>query len=493
MTSTTFSHASPPNPTTEDGLTSQMQPQPKKRAVLAEAPRKGGASTITTTGTRTSRARNGSGQAAPASSSSTNSGPTHACVASSSRPAPPNARLQIFQDPAPGAQEEDGENEPPEPETPTPWAELGTRVSRVKENVPEVKKMRGTTLRAGGSRGTGVARTVARAGGSRLEIFRDPEQDVGAGSVLKDEGQHIGEGAQSMANGAGPSSNSAGKAAFAPFRDDATATTDKPKTSAKTSSSRTTTKIPTPATRSKPIFAPFVDPGADSEAKSAPTDKGKTATKAKPSTAHTRSASASTSKTSTSSKAAFVPFVDPGKEADTIPVDKGKSRVTSNSSSKDKAKAKASTPTFAPFVDSDATVTRSKSKVSMASLPSVPKSKPAFVPFKDPALDGDDDDDGGATKPSIMKATTSFVPFIDVPEENATSSKGNEKEKEKKVQIVPVTPAKPTFMPFRDEVSLVDSIHLTRNPVLLPCCPVVERRALTAIGPISAYFTYDCC
>lgn len=64
-----------------------------------------------------------------------------------------------------------------------PWAELGTRKSRIKENVPEVSKASGTTLKQSG-RSTRAA-TAAR--GSQIAIFRDPDGTAGEDGTEGDE------------------------------------------------------------------------------------------------------------------------------------------------------------------------------------------------------------------------------------------------------------------------------------------------------------------
>ncbi|KII87875.1 hypothetical protein PLICRDRAFT_125133 [Plicaturopsis crispa FD-325 SS-3] len=83
-----------------------------------------------------------------------------------------NSRLQIFVDPL-GAEAQDAES------SATPWADIGTRKTRVKENVPEVKKLGGTTLRQAGR----AKRVASGSGGaSRIVPFRDPEP--GDGDVM---------------------------------------------------------------------------------------------------------------------------------------------------------------------------------------------------------------------------------------------------------------------------------------------------------------------
>ncbi|KAI0918641.1 hypothetical protein AcW1_009524 [Taiwanofungus camphoratus] len=83
---------------------------------------------------------------------------------SSTNPSRPNARLHIFVDPS-----GDAENDPST--STTPWPELGTRKSRIKENIPEVKKAAGTTLRQAG-RAQRAASTVSA---PRIAVYRDPE------------------------------------------------------------------------------------------------------------------------------------------------------------------------------------------------------------------------------------------------------------------------------------------------------------------------------
>ncbi|KAF8635466.1 hypothetical protein AX15_000439 [Amanita polypyramis BW_CC] len=84
-------------------------------------------------------------------------------------PSVPNSRLQIFVDPSGEAAEAGASN---------PWPDLGTRKSRIKENIPEVKKLAGTTLKqssrpkrvASGSSGNSTG-----ASSSRIVPYRDPD------------------------------------------------------------------------------------------------------------------------------------------------------------------------------------------------------------------------------------------------------------------------------------------------------------------------------
>ncbi|KAI0631115.1 Mad3/BUB1 homology region 1-domain-containing protein [Trametes polyzona] len=74
----------------------------------------------------------------------------------------PNGRMPIFVDPS-----GDAENDPDQATNPTPWPELGTRKSRIKENTVEVSKAAGSTLRQAG-------RSKRAPSGSKITVFRDP-------------------------------------------------------------------------------------------------------------------------------------------------------------------------------------------------------------------------------------------------------------------------------------------------------------------------------
>ena len=86
-----------------------------------------------------------------------------------------NSRIQIFVDPSGSeAQAAEANN------TTNAWEELGTRKTRIKENVPEVKKLAGTTLKQAGrskriasSSGSGSGVTTSGSG-SKIVPFRDP-------------------------------------------------------------------------------------------------------------------------------------------------------------------------------------------------------------------------------------------------------------------------------------------------------------------------------
>ncbi|THH23190.1 hypothetical protein EUX98_g7987 [Antrodiella citrinella] len=72
-----------------------------------------------------------------------------------------NGRMQIFMDPS-GSESPDA--------AAAPWPELGTRKARVKENVPEVSKAVGTTLRQAGK----SKRTASGSSTPKMAVFVDP-------------------------------------------------------------------------------------------------------------------------------------------------------------------------------------------------------------------------------------------------------------------------------------------------------------------------------
>ncbi|KAI0642678.1 Mad3/BUB1 homology region 1-domain-containing protein [Trametes meyenii] len=80
----------------------------------------------------------------------------------------PNGRMPIFVDPS-----GDAENDPEQATNPTPWPELGTRKSRIKENTVEVSKAAGSTLRQAG-------KSRRAPSGSKIAVFRDPGPDEDA-------------------------------------------------------------------------------------------------------------------------------------------------------------------------------------------------------------------------------------------------------------------------------------------------------------------------
>jgi spindle assembly checkpoint component MAD3 len=71
--------------------------------------------------------------------------------------------MQVFVDPS-GSEAQDPEG--------NAWPNIGTRKTRIKENVPEVKKMGGTTLRQAGKTKR-VASGSASAKGSKIVPYRD--------------------------------------------------------------------------------------------------------------------------------------------------------------------------------------------------------------------------------------------------------------------------------------------------------------------------------
>lgn len=88
-------------------------------------------------------------------------GVTHARAPSAS-----NAPIQVFVDPS-GSESDFGVNA---------WADLGTRKTRIKENVPETKKLVGTTLKQAGKTKR-LASAASAASGSRIIPYRDGDGD----------------------------------------------------------------------------------------------------------------------------------------------------------------------------------------------------------------------------------------------------------------------------------------------------------------------------
>ena len=102
------------------------------------------------------------GDSAPASSFTATQPPRR------NPPSVSNGRLQVFVDPS-------NSDAPPEIQT-NPWPELGVRKVRVKENVPEVKKMSGTTIKQPG-RSARIATGTASGSRTASQIvpYRDPD------------------------------------------------------------------------------------------------------------------------------------------------------------------------------------------------------------------------------------------------------------------------------------------------------------------------------
>jgi spindle assembly checkpoint component MAD3 len=83
--------------------------------------------------------------------------------------------MQVFVDPS-GASAD--EAIAAEDTVATPWNELGTRKERIKENVPKVSKLKGTTLSQPG-RQQRVTSASAGSMSSRISVFRDPAPGEG--------------------------------------------------------------------------------------------------------------------------------------------------------------------------------------------------------------------------------------------------------------------------------------------------------------------------
>ena len=145
MASPTLPSSTSSDPATENQPPSSTPAPVPRRQVLGEPP------AASSSRTRSSR------------SGSTRSPSVSEDVFSAPAPARPNGRMPIFMDPS-----GDVENDPDAAANPSPWPELGTRKSRIKENTMEVSKAAGTTLR-----GAGRSKRTASSS-SKIAVFRDP-------------------------------------------------------------------------------------------------------------------------------------------------------------------------------------------------------------------------------------------------------------------------------------------------------------------------------
>ncbi|KAH9478316.1 Mitotic spindle checkpoint component mad3 [Psilocybe cubensis] len=152
-------------------------------------------------------------------------------------PSSSNSRIQIFVDPT-GSEAQAAEHATNE------WNDLGTRKSRISENVPEVKKLAGSTLKQAGrskriaaSSGAGGA---ASGSGSKIVPFRDPEPgDMPPPPVPKKKDQpgpakapaargfvpfvDEEDGSAAVAQAPAPAAAPAPSPSFTPFRDESAA------------------------------------------------------------------------------------------------------------------------------------------------------------------------------------------------------------------------------------------------------------------------------
>ncbi|KAJ7598980.1 Mad3/BUB1 homology region 1-domain-containing protein [Mycena floridula] len=140
-----------------------------------------------------------------------------------------NVPVQVFIDPT-GADSQSDDLEL------NAWPDIGTRKTRIKENVPETKKLRGTTIKQAGL----AKRVAASSTSSRIVPYMDPTPEE-------------------MSPPPVPVKSSAGKSGFVPFVDDVSpsvpeASTKKSKSTS--SKSSTISSVEVPAT---PKFTPFRD------------------------------------------------------------------------------------------------------------------------------------------------------------------------------------------------------------------------------------------
>ncbi|KAI0822994.1 Mad3/BUB1 homology region 1-domain-containing protein [Trametes gibbosa] len=196
------------------------------------------------------------GDPAPSSSSrtrstragSTRSPPISEDVFSAPTAPRPNGRMPVFVDPS-----GDAENDPDQATNPTPWPELGTRKTRIKENTVEVSKAAGSTLRQAG-------RSKRAPSGPKIAVFRDPAPDEGPSAEMPPPPVPV----------AKTKGKSTGKSSIAIFRDE-----DEPASKSE------------PAVPSTPKFVPFRDeelgtPSGPSSAHPASVMKPKAAPTVKP-------------------------------------------------------------------------------------------------------------------------------------------------------------------------------------------------------------------
>ncbi|KAF8348601.1 other/BUB protein kinase [Amanita rubescens] len=163
----------------------------------------------------TSESRSSSRPQRPAlTTTRTTLAPSGSSRPSSLTPSVPNSRLQVFVDPS-GAEAEAAEA--------GAWPDLGTRKSRVKENVPEVKRLAGTTIKQSGRSkrvASGSSGNSAGTSGSRIVPYRDPDP-VGLPPVIPTSKKTGGFVPFMDGGGAAPTAPSPpATPRFTPFRDD---------------------------------------------------------------------------------------------------------------------------------------------------------------------------------------------------------------------------------------------------------------------------------
>ncbi|TFK88147.1 hypothetical protein K466DRAFT_521326 [Polyporus arcularius HHB13444] len=253
-------------------------------------------------------------------SGSTRSPPVSEDVFSAPALARPNGRMPIFVDPS-----GDVENDPEAASNPSPWPELGTRKTRIKENTMEVSKAAGTTLRNAGR----SKRTASSS--SKIPVFRDPgpsedvaseemppppvpaakkEKSRGASkssmAIFRDEGAEAGPSSPSESVPK-PKTRSASKSSIAIFRDDEEQA-DAPEPALKKSKARTASKTSIPVFRDEEEQVDALEPAPK---------KGKAKTASKASIPIFRDEEEQAASPAVSSTPRFVPFRDD--EAPTSP------------------------------------------------------------------------------------------------------------------------------------------------------------------------------
>ncbi|PPR00331.1 hypothetical protein CVT24_004614 [Panaeolus cyanescens] len=293
----------------------------------------------------------------------------------SARPAVPNGRMQIFVDPT-GDEGEAGEG--------SAWDDLGTRKTRIKENTKDSKKMEGSTVKQAGKTRR-LASATTGASSSKIVPFMDPEPEAAIPTASSSRSAaSSGTGVRKTSGSSTgtsripkTSSTATSKAGFTPFVD---IPEDKPASSSKlvpfrdeepsaagslakkpAASSRTATKT---STSSKPAFKPFVDtseeqPAPSSSSKIVPfrdEEPSRSGSALKKTNGSSLGVSKGT-KSSSTSKAAFTPFVDTSEEKPPV----------------------APAPKFVPFRDETATAPLASTLATTDSVMKVKKAETAEI------------------------------------------------------------------------------------------------------------------
>ncbi|KAF5329952.1 hypothetical protein D9611_010505 [Ephemerocybe angulata] len=397
----------------------------------------------------------------------------------SSIPSSSSSRLQIFVDPT-GEEGETGSK--------SEWNELESRKTRVKENVPETKKLEGTTIKQiGKAKRIASSSRMASSSSSKIVPYRDTEADEPPPPATP-----------TPANDTPPSSRSSSKSPA----DTRTEPADTPE---RTPAVKSTSRIGSGASLKGPVarggFAPFVDTPeptparttrASSRIPSSSSSRAPTAGLAKTPAPAVRTATKRVPSGSTSKipvKGSFTPLAD---TPDDIPAPYRPNPVRSTSGSAPKVPAKAS---FTPFVEPSKPKPASTSSKAASSRPSsssastVP-AKGGFAPFVDAPEEASPPAKAAPSRASSSNAASKapiakggFAPFVDAPQETPPAGS---------------SAAPPKFTPFRDEdedskataVPVGDSVIKVKKAGLQGPALTTEAEALRK-DPLKNYGMFD--